>query len=84
MVFGIDNAFTNPDTNVKSAFTKHGIKLTESAMQITKEENSKGDWSDLRSHALTYCKEYIAHPTNTERMNLFEIAQYITLKLSLY
>jgi hypothetical protein len=81
-VFGIDNAFTNPDQKAKSAFSKRMGQLMMTATKIGK-DNEESDWSDLRNRAIFYFDDYLLE-IKKDTMNLAELTQFITLELSLF
>jgi len=80
-VFGIDNAFTNPELGFKKDFTTKTEFLMKSAAGST-DENKDGDWSGLRIQAMTFFSEYMARKSDTA-VDLAELTQYIVLKQSL-
>jgi hypothetical protein len=81
-VFGIDNAFTNPDQKAKSTFSKRMGQLMMTATK-TRKDNEESDWSDLRNRAIFYFDDYIGKIMK-DTINLAELTQFITLELSLF
>jgi hypothetical protein len=81
--FGIDNAFTNPDKTAKNVFSANTMKLMRDAIKLDT-ENTTGDWSDIRMYTMNCCKEYLQRASNSGRLHLPELVQFVTLKVSLY
>jgi hypothetical protein len=42
------------------------------------------DRSGLREHAIEHCKDYMGHRSQSEKWNLSELVQFVTLNLSLH
>jgi hypothetical protein len=81
--FGIDNTFTHPDKTAKNVFSANTVKLIRDAIKLDK-ENRTGDWSDMRTYTMNCCKEYLQSASNSGCLNLSELVQFVTLKVSLY
>jgi hypothetical protein len=83
IAFGIDNAFTNPNNTAKNVFGANTMKLMRGAIKLDK-ENTTGDWSDMRTYTMNCRKEYLQRASNSGCLNLSELVQFVTLKVSLY
>jgi hypothetical protein len=81
--FGIDNAFPHPDKTAKNVFSANTVKLMRDAIKLDT-ENTTGDWSDIRMYTMNCCKEYLQRASNSGRLHLSELVQFVTLKVSLY
>jgi hypothetical protein len=81
--FGIDNAFTNPNNTAKNVFSTNTMKLMRDVIKLDT-ENTTGDWSDIRMYTMNCCKEYLQRASNSSRLHLSELVQFVTLKVSLY
>ncbi|KAF2640982.1 hypothetical protein P280DRAFT_543945 [Massarina eburnea CBS 473.64] len=80
--FGIDNAFTSIDTDWRRMFIKDTTTKMKAATKIQeKNDESKGDWRDLRSSAIDALKEFLSQPG--DKKSLTDMAQFVTLKVSL-
>ncbi|KAF2621924.1 hypothetical protein BU25DRAFT_435148 [Macroventuria anomochaeta] len=81
-VFGIKNAFTNENPKNHGDFSKETTKRMKDACKMIFKDD-KGDWTDLQERAVEYWKEYMQRAGGHGSINLAELAQFITLKLSL-
>ncbi|KAF2657163.1 hypothetical protein K491DRAFT_655329 [Lophiostoma macrostomum CBS 122681] len=79
--FGIDNVFTNTDDH---AYRRKFVSMTIDKMRMATRSTKKGageDWTGLRGDALTHVDEYLR--LHTTKVNLAELVQFVTLKISL-
>jgi len=81
-VFGIDNAFTTHDRDVKKDFSTNSTNLMQKAVGL--EKNPEEDWTALRARAVSYFWEYMNRSPDSTSLKLAEMVQFITLKTSLY
>ncbi|KAF2034801.1 hypothetical protein EK21DRAFT_56265 [Setomelanomma holmii] len=80
-VFGIDNAFTNPDQKANSVFSKRTGQLMITATKLGG-GNQEGDWADLRNRATFYFDNYLVE-IKKDTISLAELTRFITLELPL-
>lgn len=78
-VFGIKNVFTDMEPG---GFNRITIEKMRDACKMTK-GNDKGDWTDLRKRAIRCFDEYMDRKAYVGSVNLAELTQFVTLKLSL-
>jgi hypothetical protein len=80
--FGIDNVFT--DTDHDSVYRTKFVGTTILKMKAATQSTEKGaveDWRELRSAVLAHVEEYLRH--HPGEVNLAELIQFVTLKISL-
>ncbi|KAF1962595.1 hypothetical protein CC80DRAFT_370653, partial [Byssothecium circinans] len=81
-VFGIDNAFTSVDKTLRTQFIRTTVSKIRAATNIQERDGtSKGDWRYLRQSAIDSCNEFLS--CSSHQMNLAELVQFVTLKVSL-
>ncbi|KAF1976689.1 hypothetical protein BU23DRAFT_528435 [Bimuria novae-zelandiae CBS 107.79] len=78
-VFGIRNVFT--DATQDSTFSKSTIDRMKAICNMA--DHPEGDWTGLRERALRYFEEYMQSEKVDTHINLAELTQFITLKISL-
>ncbi|KAJ8117458.1 hypothetical protein OPT61_g1350 [Boeremia exigua] len=81
-VFGILNVFTDDRSENHGDFSKETTKRMREACKMSS-KHDEGDWTDLQKLAIEYSEEYMHREGGKGSINLAELVQFITLKLSL-
>ncbi|KAH6638975.1 hypothetical protein C7974DRAFT_448771 [Boeremia exigua] len=78
-VFGIKNVFTDEHPG---GFSRETTSKIRAACKM-RASDDKGSWTNLRKRSIECFDEYIKHVGQHGTINIAELAQFVTLKLSL-
>ena len=79
-VFGISNVFTNQSAE---GFSKTTTRKMKAACKMESHDDP-GDWTELRTCAIECFNEYLQRMGQDSPINLAELVQFVTLKVSLF
>jgi hypothetical protein len=78
-VFGIDNVFTSTDARLNRQFIGNTVSKMQTATKLN--EFPTGNWQALKAATIASLTVYLQR--NKETLNLSELVQFVTLKVSI-